>query len=220
VLNDSGKPLVGARVQLDGNARATLTNAGGAFTLDSLPSGSQVVTVRLLGYTPAEKEVELSAAEPQTVTVSLGKFVPTLSTVVAEAQRDRALDNVGFAQRRRSSAGGFFMNTSEIAKHGGSVVSEVLRASPMVRIDPSNGRNVVVNARNPYSGCVLFVVDGSPFQQMSPGDIDAYLQPSELGAIEMYSGSNTPAEFVQGGQTSCLYVVIWTKFKLEQRRKR
>jgi len=220
VVNETGQPLAAARVQLDGNIRATLTNQRGAFSLDSLPSGSQVVIVRLLGYTPGQKEVELSAAEPQKVTVTMSKAVATLSTVVAQAARDRGLDAVGFSQRERSGLG-WYMNEEAIKKHGGSVFSELIRANPSVRIDPSGyGQNVIVNAREPVSGCVTFVVDGSPFQQMSPGDIDNYVRPEDIGAIEVYSGSNTPAEFQQPGMSGCLYIIIWTKFKLNSRGKR
>jgi hypothetical protein len=212
--------LAGVRVQLDGNSRATLTNQRGVFTLDSLPSGSQIVTARLLGYSPGTKEVELSASEPQTVRLSMSKVVATLTTVVAQAARDRGLDAVGFISRQKSGMG-WYMDEQAIAKHGGSVFSELMRASPSVRVDPSNmGGNVIVNAREPVTGCVMFVVDGSPFQQMSPGDIDNYIRPEDVGAVEVYSGSNTPMEFQQSGMGGCLYIIIWTKFKLDRRGKR
>jgi hypothetical protein len=220
IVTDAGVPLAGVRVQLDGNSRATLTNQRGVFTLDSLPSGSQIVTARLLGYSPGTKEVELSASEPQTVRLSMSKVVATLTTVVAQAARDRGLDAVGFISRQKSGMG-WYMDEQAIAKHGGSVFSELMRASPSVRVDPSNmGGNVIVNAREPVTGCVMFVVDGSPFQQMSPGDIDNYIRPEDVGAVEVYSGSNTPMEFQQSGMGGCLYIIIWTKFKLDRRGKR
>jgi hypothetical protein len=50
VLNASGAPVANARVGLMGFSAATLTRANGDFVLDSLPSGTQAIVVRQLGY--------------------------------------------------------------------------------------------------------------------------------------------------------------------------
>jgi hypothetical protein len=65
-------------------------------------------------------------------------------------------------------------------------------------------------------GCVNFVIDGNKWTQMTPGDVDDYLRPDELRAIEIYSGSTTPAEFQDPGRSSCTTVVAWTVARTER----
>ena len=55
-----------------------------------------------------------------------------------------------------------------------------------------------------------FWVDGTQWQTMSPGDIDQYVRPDELVAIEVYHGSGTPAQFTSPGQSGCATIVAWT----------
>jgi hypothetical protein len=221
VVNTTGKPVAGARVQLDGTTRATSTGVNGAFTLDSLPAGSQVVTVRLLGYTPADKPVELSSVSATNVTITLDNFVPVLSTVRVEAQRTRALDDVGFTERKRSGFG-YYMDEKQIDNRQAIKFTELLRQAPGIRIMPAgdgSGANVITDARDP-NGCVNIVVDGSPWVSQSPGDIDSFVQPQEIGAIEVYSGVTTPAQFGVPGQSGCETVVVWTKFRLDRNKSK
>ena len=43
------------------------------FTLDSLPSGTQTLEIRQLGFSPTEVAVELSQQTPQSVTVKMAR---------------------------------------------------------------------------------------------------------------------------------------------------
>ena len=45
---------------------------------------------------------------------------------------------------------------------------------------------------------------------MTPGDIDQFVRPDELVAVEVYHGSETPAEFTTPGQSGCATIVAWT----------
>jgi hypothetical protein len=77
-----------------------------------------------------------------------------------------------------------------------------------------------------------------PYVENRPGDIDGYLQPQDIGAIEVYQASESPAQYaytpppiappnirrtpIPGttvavssmGTTSCVKVLIWTKARL------
>ena len=95
----------------------------------------------------------------------------------------------------------------------------MLRSAPGIRIQPAgNGRQVVTSTRDPVNGCVNIWVDGSQWQQLEPGDVDDFVKPYELGAIEVYSGTNTPAEYQPVGRSGCTTIVAWTKRKLDRRR--
>lgn len=218
VVNKSGAPLPGARVQLEGTTRATSTRANGEFVLDSLPPGTQNVAVRLLGYSPVERAVDLTSAQPRSVTITMEDFVPVLEAVRVSAQRERALDDVGFTRRKRTGMG-YYLDGDEIKSRNAQYFSDIMRSAPGVRVSADGrGRQMLQNARDPMGGCVVIYVDGTMWQQMEPGDIDDFVKPHEVGAIEVYSGTNTPAEYqARGG--SCATIVAWTHRKLERRRR-
>ena len=47
---DSGQPLAGAQVAVEGTAFVTLTNDAGRYLLQGVPSGPRRITAELIGY--------------------------------------------------------------------------------------------------------------------------------------------------------------------------
>ena len=216
VVNNLGRPLANARVMLEGTTRLAITRETGDFVLDSLPSGTQSIEVRLIGFAPLDQAVDLTSRAPTNVTIKLTEFVPVLEEVRVTAARQRGLDQVGFSRRKRSGIG-HFMEEKDINTNG-QLFSDVMRMAPGVRVQNYGGKQVITNSRNP-NGCTQIYVDGTLWQCMEPGDIDDYVRPHELAAIEVYSPSTTPAEFqVKGG--SCQTLVVWTYRRLDRERKR
>lgn len=217
VLNNAGRPLAGARVQLEGTTRTAVSRPTGDFVLDSLPAGTQTVAARLLGYAPVEQAVDLVSSTPSSVTIRMTDFVPVLEAVRVTAARERGLESVGFTRRKRTGQGHYF-DEKDINKDSRNF-SDVLRIAPGVRIvQASGGRQVITNNRSP-NGCTTIYIDGSIWQQMEAGDIDDFVKPYELAAIEVYSPTTAPAEF-QGRGTGCMTIVAWTYRRLDRERKR
>jgi hypothetical protein len=218
VVNSSGAPVVNARVGLMGSSAAALTRSNGEFTLDSLPAGTQALVVRQLGYSPTEVPVELSSRTPARVTVKLGIMVPQLSPVEVVSRREQGLQKVGFLDRKRTSAGGYFIGPDELAKRQAMKFTDVLRTTPGIRVTEQNGQAMISSTRSAQgNGCVTVYVDGAPWQQLDPGDLDTFVQPNEVAAIEIYNGASIPAQFTTPGQ-SCTAVVVWTKTRVDTRR--
>jgi hypothetical protein len=218
VVNRNGAPVSGARVGLMGTSAATLSKANGDFVLDSLPAGTQAIVVRQIGYRPTEVAVDLSSRTPSRVTVQLGAFVPELSPVEVVSRRDEGLQKVGFLDRKRTSAGGYFMSPEQLEKRNAMKFSDILRTTPGIRVTESNGQAMIASTRaTTANGCVTVFVDGSPWQQLQPGDMDSFVQPNEVAAIEVYSGASVPAQFATAGQ-NCAAVVVWTKTRVLRRR--
>jgi hypothetical protein len=141
-----------------------------------------------------------------------------LETVRVTAARERALDAVGYARRKRSGLG-HYLEGEQINTHA-LHFSDVLRTVPGIRVQTAGmGRQVVTSTRG-INGCVMFWVDGTPWQSMEPGDIDDFVKPHELGAIEVYSPTNTPAEFQGANRSSCTTIVGWTARRLDRNRRR
>src|SRR5512146_57670 len=76
VVDKRGKPLRDARVMLQGGGTVAITKPNGEFVLDSLPSGTQALDVRKLGYSATEVAVELSSNKPATTTITMSDAVP------------------------------------------------------------------------------------------------------------------------------------------------
>lgn len=221
VVDKKGQPLRDARVALQGGTSAVaLTNSNGVFTLDSLPSGTQSIQVRKLGYAVEEEAVELSAAKPATINMTMDDAVPLLQTMRVEAAADKALSDLGYLSRKQTGMG-YYMDGKQINNTAISF-SDVMRVAPGLRITPAgDGRSYVIqDARSPAGGCVVFWVDGVEWQEMTPGDIDTYVRPDEVVAVEVYHGSTTPPQFQKAGQSSCAAVVVWTRAKVSTMSKR
>ncbi|MEO5814409.1 MAG: carboxypeptidase regulatory-like domain-containing protein [Gemmatimonadaceae bacterium] len=220
VLNANGAPVANARVGLMGISAATLTRANGDFVLDSLPSGTQAIVVRQLGYKPTEVPVELSARSPARVTVKLGIFVPELSPVEVVSARDEGLQKVGFSDRKRSAAGGYFLDPDQLERRKATMFTDLLRTVPGIRVSSSgNGQATIESTRSATGGgCVTVWVDNAQWQSMQAGDLDSFIRPEEVAAVEVYNGISVPPQFVTVGQ-SCSAVVVWTKLRVQSRKR-
>lgn len=219
VLNKVRQPIVGARVQLEGTTRAIDTRANGEFLLDSLPPGTQTVSVRKLGFAPVEVAVDLASRDTRTVAIELDDFVPVLETVRVSAARERALDGVGYLRRKRIGTG-WYMDGQELEGRKTSLYfSDVLRSAPGILIQRAGDRQYIASSRDPTGGCVAIWIDGSPWQQLQAGDIDDFVRPHELAAIEVYSPTTTPGEYQSTKRGNCSTVVVWTERRLDRIRR-
>jgi hypothetical protein len=215
VTNKSGQPLAGARVTLQGSGLTALTRTNGDFVLDSLPSGTQSLEVRKLGYGVEEVAVELASAAPQSVRVTMSDYVPTLETMRIEAERDKGLTDVGYLGRKLSGHG-HYMDGDALHKDA-LRFSDAMRVVPGLRVTPNgDGRTYTITSARDPNGCVNFVIDGTKWTEITPGDIDDYVRPDEMRAVEVYTGSTVPAEFQTPGRGNCSVVVVWTRQRTER----
>jgi hypothetical protein len=219
VVSKSGLPVAGARVQMDATASAAVTGPDGRFALDSVPTGTQTISVRKLGYSVTDKAVEVSSGDAVSVSVVMENYIPTLATVVSTAQRDKDMERIGFTRRKRQSMG-TFRDGDEIPR-GFSLLSETLATLPGIRVGHTSGpygqRNVITGA-NGVGDCVTTFVDGVVWKDTDPNGngIEDYIRPDELEAVELYSASTIPAEFMNAGQSRCKVLVLWTNHRVHR----
>ena len=218
VINAAGAPVANARIDVSGTGAAALSRDDGTFGFTDLPSGTQALVVRQLGFEPVEMAVELSGKAPRQVTVTMSKPARVLDpvAVVAEKSKD-GLDQVGFAQRKKNGFG-YFMGPEQIQDRQATRMTDLFRSVPSLRVVPSGMDYVVESNRDATGGCVNYVVDGSPYQSLFAGDVDRLMPATDVAAIEVYTGSSTPAEFQTPGSSSCTTIVMWSKFKVRKDR--
>jgi hypothetical protein len=220
VINKQGAPVGGARVTLNGTGAATNTRESGDFVLDSLPAGTQAITVRHLGYAPTEVTVELSSRTPARVNVQMGPYVPELTPVEVVSRMDAGLDRVGWTQRKRGASSGYFITPEQIEARKATQFTDLLTTTPGIRVQGTMGRMYIQATRTAgRAGCVNVYVDGSRWQQMEAGDLDSFVRPQDVAAIEVYPGGGSmPVEFQSAGG-DCAAVVVWTKLNVNRKGK-
>ncbi|MDB4881801.1 MAG: hypothetical protein JWL95_567 [Gemmatimonadetes bacterium] len=221
VVNKSGAPVAGARVGLMGSSASTRSKPNGDFILDSLPAGTQAIEVRQLGYAPTQVPVELSARAPAHINVKMGDYVPELAPVEVISQRDQGLERVGFLSRKRSGASGYFMTPEQIESRKAIQFTDLMTVVPGIRVQGTMGQMSISSTRNAgRAGCVTIFVDGAKWQQLEAGDLDSFIKPDEVAAVEVYqSGASMPVEYTTAG-ADCTSIVVWTKMNVNRRTRK
>ena len=218
VTTKTGAPVAGAQVNVTGTIGAATTGADGTFTIGSLPSGTREAIVRKIGYAPTTQAVNLTSRAPSSVTVVLGE-AQALAVVKIEGKLDGGLSKIGFTDRKTVGMGIFF-SPEQIEKIHPLLLTDVMRATGGLRVAPgANGTllQATRGAQGTSDPCLNIFIDHARFEQSNPGDLDAAIPTSDLGAIEVYpSVSTTPPEFAVAGRT-CATVVIWSKTMLQLR---
>ena len=217
VTNAAGAAVVGARVDVIGTPGATLTKENGEFSIPNLPSGTQSVVVRQIGFAPEERAVDLSTRATTRLEVKMTRAAQVMNTIVVKADREVGLEKVGFSSRKKVG-GGYFLDGEDILKRAPNMLTDVFRSIPGLRVVPAgNGVDYTVESSRAVTGsCVKYWVDGAPFEAVFPGDVDRILPPNEIAAIEVYNGVSVPAQFQAAGQSSCAAVVLWSKTRVDR----
>ena len=93
---DSGAPLVGVQVVVEGTTIGGLTNADGRYRIQQVPAGPRTVRAILIGYGPVALPVEVAAGETSVLNFQLATSAIALDEVVVTAtgeQRKREIGN-------------------------------------------------------------------------------------------------------------------------------
>lgn len=201
VHNDKGKPVQNAQVMVPGTGVDARTQETGAFALAGLPSGTQTVEVRAIGFEPKRVTVDLSRDSLTTLDVVLDHPVQTLDAVKIYGQGNAAMREF---TRRLKAGWGHILTPADIAKRNAIQASDLFRTIPGVRVAPTRngfGNTVLVHGCKP-----TVYYNGMRMDDDAASDIDMLVQPSELTAVEVYSSAGRPIEFYGN---SCGSVVLW-----------
>ena len=156
-----GSPLAGSDVSLAGADRHVVTDSGGAFRVDGLPSGTQLVELRHVGFQARRDTVTLSAGTEVVRTYTLLAQTAQLDTVktVSAGRKYTSPMLRAFEARRLSGQGGRFVSDSEFRKSENSTLANVLTRIPGVSL--YRGQTLVSSRKacrglafQPKAGCV------------------------------------------------------------------
>jgi hypothetical protein len=204
VRSATGQPITGAQILVWGSGVEGRTGEGGKFALSSLPSGTQSLEIRYVGYEPKRVAVDLSSRQPASVNVVLERNVAVLApvTVFGKERANRSL--TGFLERQRRGLGRF-VTREDIERQGAIRTTDVLRRMPGVQVYPTSAFGYAITMRG---GCRPVVyVDGIRMMDGSE-DLDTFVQPQHIAGIEVYAGlGGAPPQY---SGNACGSVLIWT----------
>jgi hypothetical protein len=227
VLADSVTPLAQARVRVVGQTAVAVSGDDGRFSFSSIPSGSQVLEVRRLGYIASVQWIKIVPGETLTLQITLTLVPVPLKAVEVRGAAPLLPAMQGFEERRAHGNGHFF-DRAEIARMQPRVFTDVLRRVPGVQVGTPTGGSfggnemVRMNRATGVAGMrqcpVLFYINGMPFQITGDMSINQYVAPEDVVAIEVYSGSSQiPPEFQAGLMNArCGVILIWTRVGNEE----
>ena len=211
VTNAGGVPVPGARVSVQGSESSASTGPDGKFTLTGVLPGTQSVLVRRVGYTPVEQPIDVTALTPNQLTVRLGAYTPTLSSVDVKAKAD-PLESTGFSRRRKMGMGRY-VDLDDIRKMSPTYTSDILRRIPGIYVSGSGSSANVTTTRG--NGCVAYLIDNNTVSADAGQSIDEIIGEQDVAAIEFYNPIDVPMELSSGSNNGCALLVIWTKGKLQ-----
>jgi hypothetical protein len=201
VRNDKGKPVQNAQVMVPGTGLDARTQEAGTFALGGLPSGTQTLEVRAIGFEPKRVTVDLSRDSLTRLDVVLDRPVQTLDAVKVYGQGNATMREF---QRRLKTGFGHILTPADIAKRNAFQASDLFRTIPGVRVAPTRGGfgNTVL-----IRGCKPTVYyNGMRMDDEAASDIDMLVQIHDLTVVEVYTAASRPAEFFGN---SCGSIVLW-----------
>jgi hypothetical protein len=218
VVDPAGNPLANARVAVETDNVAAVTDNQGKFNLNGLRTGTRDLIVRRIGFASVDMPVDVSAVNVRNVTVTMSRYVAQLEAVRVSAVRNIGLQRVGFTERQKTGAGKFIGPEEINSRNPDRLVNVLESGGTALRMGTDAEGHRYVTGR--HNGCVGYYVDGMRWSSTDPSDFqlspDFFLSGAEIGAVEIYDELSAPAEFsrisIKG--EPCAVVVIWTKHKL------
>jgi hypothetical protein len=208
---ESGRPVAGAQVTVDGTGLTSVTGDDGVFRLSSLPLGTQVISARKVGFMPSDRPIDILADGSGRAEVSLDRLRAVLDTVKTVARRVYSLSFEGFAERRLRGSG-YFFGAERIDSLQPFDITDVLWRVPTMRVDRLRFSKFI-SMPGPFGGRCrpsLFL-NGSRLAFMTPRDLDQMARPADVLGVEVYiMPALAPPQFADP-LAKCGSIIVWTK---------
>lgn len=206
---ESGNPIHGARVHLEGPAGAeevgpVETDRDGTFTFPAVTPGRHLLRIVRIGYRTLTDTIVLTGGGDAQVRASMVPEAVDLEPLVVTAVRRVPSFMRGF-ERRRARGFGTFLTRADIDERRAYATSDLFRTLPGVRVVSRTAMDGPVLTMR--GGCRPgLYVDGMHWW----GDlsVDHTVQPDDLEAVEIYSAAATPPQYRQDG---CGVILMWTR---------
>jgi hypothetical protein len=171
-----------------------------------------------VGYVEGAVRVRVAAGEEARADVVLRRAPQALDAVRTVAAPERRFGPAEFEARRRAGRG-VFLTRADFESRAPSRMSDLLLRVPGLERRPyttdygATEYLIVVRGTSTIKGQVcppMVYVDGKAFD-LGKEDIDRFLRPQEIDAVEVYrTGGQVPPQF-SGPTARCGVIVLWTR---------
>lgn len=207
-VRDSARaPVVAATIVA--SRMRVITDSAGRFSLVGLPAGRVTVSVRRLGFEPADLVLDLVAGRRDSLFVTLVALPLELPGVTAAADSYLRLRLADFFRHRETGIGRYF-DRAQITEMRVGQLSDVMRRVPGVRVNPGrDGRYTIRMGRSARNCQPDFWIDNVRAHMLNVDDVPM----TDIEALEIYNGpSGLPPEYNNRfGNPACGAIVIWTR---------
>jgi hypothetical protein len=132
-----------------------------------------------------------------------------LDTVHVNAARPNLTTIVGFEERKHAGAGKFF-TASDVERLHPQELTDLLRHAPSLELTTDNVHNVKLRMRGDQGACTPAIfLDGKQLVYWELADLNSLIKPDQIGGMEVYTASMTPAEFRT--KIACGTILVWTR---------
>ena len=161
--NDSGEPVVGARVILAGTARGALTDQNGKFSFKA-EAGSYTVQMTYIGYITEEQEITVTAGQ----TTDLG----TISMQAEAVGLDEVTILASLATDRKTPVAVSTISGETVSRlTGNQEFPEIMRSTPSIYVTKEGGGfgDSRINVRGFDQRNTAVMINGIPVNDMENG---------------------------------------------------
>ena len=218
VTDDSGEPVIGATVSIEGTQTGAITDVMGAYVINNIDAGDAVIIIQYVGFDDQRRTVLIENGVTRTLDIQISESTEILDEIVVVGygvQRRREI--VGSVAKVDSKeltdvVGGSFENVLQGKIAGAQITqsSGIAGAGSLIRI---RGVGSISSGGEP-----LFVVDGIPITQenfltgSSNGQNNnplSSLNPNDIQSVEVLKDASASA--IYGSRGSNGVIIITTK---------
>jgi len=210
VRSETGAPVNGASVQVEGTAIGTITASDGSFRISGVPAGERLIVARSVGYREGRVPVLVDASGTSDLTITLQSTALQLDQLVVTGTRsERELRDVPAAI---SIVGG-----AEFDRRGAVYQGQELVGVPGVTFESGyEGTYAAVQIRGisseHHNDSFIALVDGVPFATNSDeADLERLLPLSVIERVEVVRGPMS-ALYGRGGVSGAVNYITRDAF--------
>ena len=238
VTDEHGAPVPGVQLTLTSAASTgvggptplqTTTDSAGRFAWSGLSAGEYRLVARRLGFAPVDVEVSIKDGVDQTLDLRMTTAATRLDTVSVVGTsltpaRYGTSSKMDEFYRRKQEGKGHFFTREDIDDSDANNTATLLGRVPGIRAKREDNGVIYVHIASCVGSQgrisvgagddwgwehVALIIDGSQVGKGSKSAVVSTIQPSEIEAIEVYTGiSELPAEAMGD---ACAAVYIWTR---------
>lgn len=209
---ESGDPVQGAEVLLQGAPGFRVTDSEGRFEFPSVQPGMAALTVVYLGRAPLADSVEVAPGTTVELEVRLGVEPVEMDPLsVIATPRNSYLEDMGFYSRIGRGYTGKMITREQIQERAPRTLGDLLVSVPGVRVVFGGSGRFEVRMRRGVRldssaevGCVpLVYLDDVPVEA-------GWLQnvrPDRIEGLEVYQGTGAPIQY----NNPCGAILVWTR---------